>query len=273
METKGFLYIALGQRYVTEAALAVMSLRKIHPQADVTLVTDGPDVLPGFDRVIRREAIRGHENFGKGDISPYYVKIDAMRFSPYDKTIMIDTDAHVQAPIDDIFQLLDRVDLVVSPSSWAVEYKFELTEPGFSEVPECFGSFNTGVLAFKKTEGFEEFRSLWLQLQNEKASLYTTNDQPAFRASLYHSKLPFHILPQQYNVQPWKGILVPSGTGIKIIHTRNPWYIKWAKTYRGSRGPLVVGNIRLWPFFSWYFAKVLNAIPRILRRVGITNKN
>jgi hypothetical protein len=266
MASNGYLFVAFGERYVKEAAVAVQSLRDIHPNANITLVTDGPERLQGFDQVIHRKPLRLEETYSAGDISPYYIKIDAMRNSPYERTLMIDTDAHVQAPIDQIFTLLDNVDLVVTPSAWAVEYKFELTEPGFAEVPECFGSFNTGVIAFKNTPAFEGFRTAWLKLQSEKASAFTTNDQPAFRAALFHSRLPFHVLPQQYNVQPWKGILVPSGTGIKIIHTRNPWYIRFAPNFKGSRGPLGVGNIRLKYSLLWYGAKVLYGLQRLAKR-------
>ena len=99
---QGVLYIAVGEAYVAEARQSAASVKAVMPDVPVTLITSRPQPGTIFDRVI---AITQND----------YRSTDRARLlllSPYERTLFLDTDTYVCAPVDELFTLLEKADRI-----------------------------------------------------------------------------------------------------------------------------------------------------------------
>lgn len=257
----GFLFIGYGKAYVAEAIEAAQSLRRVHPGCQICLVTDAeqeslPDKLFNYIRKFSVKKEMG-DTYADGDRSAYYVKISALLETPFEKTIYLDTDAHVVGRISHLHELLEQFDLLVCPSPHIIHFQFESDTPPFSSIPDCFGTFNTGMLAYRLTDPVKKFITEWDGNHRHFSRPFTTNDQPAFRYTLFHSELRFLVVSDRFNCFAWKSILIPSGNPVSVVHTRNPWMRRWVPTIWKRGAPVAVGNIALRATFLWYLARLL----------------
>ncbi|WP_424019004.1 hypothetical protein ACOZ4N_05905 [Halorientalis pallida] len=190
----GVLYVATGDEYVAEAKRSAETLRDAMPDVSVTLVTDGDLESPLFDRVIRMS-----------DPAYSYVdKITGMELSPYDRTVFLDTDVYVADAVDELFEMLDGVDIAAAV---APNRDLNTTNPG---VPASFPEYNTGVLPY--TDAASDLLDEWKRLYQADHK----HDQPAFREAAYESDLRIATLPREYNcLYGAPGHLV---NDVKILH-------------------------------------------------------
>ena len=126
MQSCGVLYIATGASYLEEARRSAQSVKKHSPTLSIGVVTDQsiqPDA--DFDMVLDVSAntvLEEHqERYLTQDTVPYSRKILPLFQSPFQKTIFLDSDTFVAAPLDELFTLLDHFDLLVTP---AIFYHF-----------------------------------------------------------------------------------------------------------------------------------------------------
>lgn len=266
---RGILYVATGPRYVDEARSSAQSVRACNPGLPVCLVTDQavqPDA--DFDIVLdvhesSSNLTTGQENYLALDRVAYYRKVLPLAGSPFEKTIFLDTDTWVGSPLDDLYMLLDRFDLLVTPAHIVHDYDFEHTEPPFSRIPAAFGYFNTGLLAFRRGSNVETFMRRWVENHVEHTARFTVNDQPAFRLTLFEESANFHVLPSNYNILSWAPFIVPAGGRIVMLHGRNPWLRKWANVFRGGAQPTVTGAWYWRAGLAYQTARVLNLVGRL----------
>jgi hypothetical protein len=166
--SRGFLYIATGERYVEAAARSAASVRAVTPGCEIALATDG-DAPAVFDVAFRVPAEDG-----------YRAKILGMIESPFDQTIMLDVDTHVAADLDEVFLLLDRFDMAL------VHAPNRVTLP-LDDVPPSYPEFNTGVIAYRRNEVAGRVLRAWLveydRLQEHNPP---SKDQPSFRRVAYN---------------------------------------------------------------------------------------
>jgi hypothetical protein len=142
-------------------------------------------------------------------------KIPPLWKSPFERTLFLDTDTIITAPIDDLFDLLDRFDLAAAPDPFWVQ------APG---CPPCFQHLNTGVIAYRRTDKVMDFFRNWFgeyKTELAAASGHLPHDQVSFQRLLYASDLRLYLLPPEYNLRLTCPQLVRIWAKARIIHSRD----------------------------------------------------
>jgi len=199
-QATGIIYCASGEKYIREANVSVSSLKK-HNNVDVTIFVDKENkkIVSGkFDNVLILESPKNN----------YYDKIDAIRASPYNSTIYLDTDTFIIDDIKELFRLLDRFDIAVAHSIGRYS-KFDC-----KDIPFCFVQLNTGVIVYNNNQKIQALTKLWKELSDETRG---GTDQVSFREAFYKSEeLNSYILTPEYNFRlPFPNSLSKK---VKIIH-------------------------------------------------------
>lgn len=203
---RGILYVATGRRYLGETLISARSVRRRLPGVPILLYTDQTDLPAGvFDEVRRLENPR----------HGFIDKIAPLCNTPFERTVFLDTDTLACAPFDDLFTLLDRFDLAVAHAPFRHDRPFV--------TPNCFAELNTGVVAYRRTPEMTALFREWLRVYEAEvaATGRMDSDQPAFRDALYRSRIPFYVLPPEYNLRT----VMPAAVGrcqVRIIHGRGP---------------------------------------------------
>ncbi|MGV3663495.1 MAG: hypothetical protein ACO1TE_25210 [Prosthecobacter sp.] len=219
-------------------------MKRVSPGVKTAIVTDQSVVNRDvFDQVISHRGDEGEAAaFAQKDRGNYFHKISLMALSPFERTIFLDTDTYVARPLEGLFALLDRYDMLVTPSSNAeVDFEFERTHAPFSSIPKELGDFNTGVLAYRWSDAMRQFFQDWAANFDTHGRHLTSNDQPAFRLTLFQSSLRYHTLAPIYNWVSWIPNFIPSGGGVVVLHGRNPWLQKWVRRLDADV-PTIVGS-------------------------------
>lgn len=206
---RAYVYVATGAPYVVEAVHSAESLRRVHPQARICLVTDEAPAERGpFDDIRLTTSVVRRMPIDKA----LACEIDA------DQVIFLDSDTYIVDTIEEIFDLLTRFDLAVYQDPHPGG-NYEL--PG---VPITFSEFNTGVIAFNNNERvktfFRDWRENYERVWEELAAQGQApgNDQAAFRYTLFHCNLrvaplatEYHFIAHNPNRMLWK---------IRLVHGR-----------------------------------------------------
>lgn len=198
--------VAVGASYVAMACNAARTVKRHSPGLPVFLYTDGDISDDCFDRVVPLE-------------TPWRrSKIDAMIDSPFERTLYLDVDLFAVEDISDVFRLLDRFDIALAHDQernskhgraiWRREF------------PACFPQFNSGVVAYARTEPVLTLLRAW------RAAVHDNDlprDQGALRELLWESDLRIATLPPEYNLLETSSIFRMSGASLapRIIH--NYW--------------------------------------------------
>jgi len=173
----------------------------VMPETPISIVADRKPGADLFDEILLDTSAFEKRN-----------KPQAMRRTPYERTIYLDTDTYVHEPINELFDLLDRFDLAVRRNKSEVHVPAVHNGGPNSEVPESFPEFNSGVVPYRKTPAMWEFLHGWerLCLPNHEW------DQRSLRPALYDSSVRFTALPNRYNCMYRNGNVV-SGS-VKVFH-------------------------------------------------------
>ena len=180
----GFIFAVTGPDYTGLARQAAATVAHHHPDIPIDLYTDQPCDDPVFAQV--------HQLTGN---SPR-PRFEALLRSRFERTICLDADLFVIAPIGDIFDVLERFDFAaahdqrsnLSTHTLAIHKK---------PIPTGFPQHNAGVLGLRKSEATDAFLHRW---QSEFAEANLHIDQPVLREVLFDSDLRIATLPEQYNV-------------------------------------------------------------------------
>ena len=187
--SRGIVYLAVGERFVAEAAVSSRSMRR-HLNLPCTIFTNFPDNATRtdcFDQIvsINTSGRRAHRD-----------KLVAMRDSPYDETLFLDTDTFIGAPLDDCWKLLEQFDIAFSSDRGYVD-RF----PAETGVPDSFKEPNLGVVFYRRSDEmdrlFNESLKTYDKFSNTDVNFF--NDQTPFRIALYYSTLRFSILTDEDN--------------------------------------------------------------------------
>lgn len=179
---RGVILAATGEQYVRMAAAAATSLKTAAPDLPIALFTDADAAAGPFDQVVRLA-------------DPWRrSKIDAMIDAPFERTLFIDADVFVLTDVSDVFELLDRFDI-------ALAHDQERNSPHGGATwrrpfPACFPQFNSGVVAFRRTEPVLALLRRWREVVRAEDH---RRDQPALRELLWESDLRIATLPPEYN--------------------------------------------------------------------------
>lgn len=205
MDDRCFVYVATGEGYVREAIHSGETLRRHHPDVPIYLFTDCPPMEIGpFTAVLRPQGLIEYSPIDK--LLAYE--------APHERVVFLDSDTHVLGDLTSIFEVLDTFDIAMLQE---VSRGWDYELPG---VPLAFPEFNTGVVAFRKSDAMRTFFEDWRvnfarfhgKLTPRGASLA---NQPSLRYTLFHSKLRVTALPSEYhflgdfpNYIMWKALLI-----------------------------------------------------------------
>lgn len=202
--TCGVLYVATGTRHTDEMLRSAHSLRKQMPGLPIVLYTDRNPVDAQIFTEIRKmdQPLYSFED-----------KIGPLKESPFERTVLLDTDTYVCASVGDLFEILDRFDLAASHAPFRHDRPFA--------TPNCFCELNTGVLAYRKTPEVLFLFDHWLRLYRESVEMtgIRESDQHAFRQALYESSVRLYVLPPEYNLRTVMPGFLGRGA-VKILHGR-----------------------------------------------------
>ncbi len=203
---RGVLYVATGRRHLGEMLASAESVRRQMGSLPIVLHTDQQNFSADVFSEIRWIEKPRHS---------FIDKIAPLRDTPFERTLFLDSDTYVCAPITDLFDVLDRFELALAHAPLRHDRHFV--------TPNCFPELNTGVMAYRKTPAVDALLADWLRIY-EKEIAETgkmDSDQPAFREALYRSDVRFTIIPSEYNLRT----VMPAAVGrcaVRIIHGRGP---------------------------------------------------
>src|SRR5258708_33999608 len=211
---RGILDTPTGPSYVAEAIGAARSVRDVWPGIPLALITDVSPPPGCFDHVEIVAAARSSRD------KPFLIGR-----SPFEQTIFLDADTYCCAPFPELFDQLDRFELLAALEDGRFSVKVDpvtgeerfVRVPG---IPESFPELNTGVMAFRRTPATTALFQRWIAEYDEVLSgpLSDYHDQPSFRAAIYRSAVQFGVLPSEYNFR--LGCPGSARTRIKVIHGR-----------------------------------------------------
>jgi len=185
----------LGKMYYVDGAKdSSLSIKKIHPNLHITLMTD-------FD-----------SNYNYGDSFDYIenivpkgirVKQDYLILSQYENTLYLDSDTRVVNDIMDVFRIMEKFDIAATFDYVRSSEERNKIWVKYYLIPESFSEFCGGVFLFKKSDKIKKFFEVWKNNYEEWVRLSgTLNDQPSFRVSLWQCEdLRLFVLPQEFNLR------------------------------------------------------------------------
>ena len=219
MESDGIIMFNRGDRMLVRALVCLYSLRK-HYAGNVTFYVQKP--CEGMEEFVKSlkffncDVVRLPE---KNEYKTLVMKNSLFENPPYDKTLWIDSDTIINAPIDDMFANLDEkgVDLCIpSFCGWVStgghiskrikRFKGIAEDKYIKEALESHPAINTGVLSFKKSDRWREFVKYWTDLANQGSIKKVFIPDEISAQILYPSMgewgLKYYIAPREYNVSP-----------------------------------------------------------------------
>ena len=188
MKNRGVVYIVFGEKYIKEAILSASTVKKYSPNLHITFLCD---------QKIDSEFV---DDFKKIKVNHIRPKVDYISFSPYDETLLLDSDTIVNYDITDIFDILKKYDLGICHDLARKRNNVSTLIPPYNEIPYCFPEVNPGVFVFKKSEQVESFFKMWRSYFYKYHGVWPY-EQPTFRVALWESGVNFYILPPEYNIR------------------------------------------------------------------------
>jgi hypothetical protein len=145
-----------------------------------------------------------------------------------DKVLFLDSDTYMCTPVPEIFDILDRFDIVstIAPA--------RVISPTSRAVPATFAEYNTGVLAFRNNDRVKELFRSWFELYKQHPDLYGENDQAPLREAMWQWDGRPYVLPQEYNCR--FGFGGQAAGMIKILHGRSGNMSALAKAINDNQG-------------------------------------
>jgi hypothetical protein len=200
--TRGIVFVAWGDMFIKEALESAAQLRKVM-DLPITLITPEPFQPVGAIDTVINQPFK----------ATYQDKI-LMRLSPYDETIFLDTDTFVLEPLDQIFQMLSKFDLLYQSSGPSLHYELPGVPMGAFEEPSA------GLIAWRKCDAVERFFDLWTEfyVDQERVNGQGAWDQRSFRAALWHGDLRFHPLGRDWQLYSFEAGVPLSW--VRMVHGR-----------------------------------------------------
>lgn len=200
---RGILYIATGERYTREAQQSAESVRN-NVEYPISIFTDCASATGDvFTHVFEIES----------EAEGYHNKIKYMRESPFEKTLFLDTDTHINSDISGIYEILEKYDIGIAhdPSH---------NTHTIPSVPESFPEYNTGVILYKNNQRVSNLLEAWDDFYMGMGNEYNSKDQPAFRRALYQTDIEFVTITREWNCfYNFPGYIAEPP---KILHGRIP---------------------------------------------------
>lgn len=181
--TDGVIYVAKGPGYLDLAERSVRSLRALHPGLEVDLFTDQV-ASPGlFDRVL--------------PIPPGPTpKLACLTETRFDRTLYLDCDTLILAPLGDLFAVADRFELALAHDMRRTSAL--IRESHLERLPYAFPQMNSGVMLYRKSKAMWDFLHDWRRRYHQAGR---GRDQVSLHDLLWASDLRFYVLPPEFNLR------------------------------------------------------------------------
>ena len=180
--SQGVLYLLnWGNSFLTRLAVSLYSLRQHYDGPATVLGSTGGEVdFPLLEQICNdfgTDLIK-FETPGKGRVNSLPIKARLHELTPYDRTLYLDADTVVRAPIDELFDAIGKhCGLVaVQQADWRCGGKIRrrlspYVDAGIlSRPPDNFPAINTGVFGFDRThEVFEVWHDTVIRAIEEEA--------------------------------------------------------------------------------------------------------
>ncbi|MBQ60475.1 MAG: hypothetical protein CMQ19_00215 [Gammaproteobacteria bacterium] len=215
LRQEGVVFVATGNRFLTEAASSAVASRPFLSGRPIALVSDNPSAakdLDVFDQVVEHPDPR---------IS-YRDKIAPLLNLPFSVTLFLDTDARLTASAAPLFAALGRAHLAAAhapvriPTGWADE-----------RIPALFPELNSGVLLLRRSLRTKLLIKRWLSLYDQLQQQFDQNwDQASLRSVVWHLqqrwRLRLLLLPAEANLRTTKPWIAGKGLAVHVVHGRVP---------------------------------------------------
>lgn len=208
---QGYIYVATGEKYIKEAEQSARTLKQVSPQAHITLITNQEYNSSDFDQVkVINYANKDPDDRKEG----YLFKVIGFISSPYEKTIFLDTDTFIAEDPSDAFGMLEFFDILVCH-----DYYDKATVKHNGTVVKGYYPYNTGFVAFRKSEAIYKFLDIWEDVYTNEFDDFW-GDQHAFMKALMLSTARIHVLSSVYNFRFLNNVAFPENEKVKIVHGR-----------------------------------------------------
>lgn len=183
--TDGVIYVATGADYLALAVASARSLRTVEPDLAIDLFTDCAEAVPDglFAQVHRLAQVHSR------------AKLEAMAQTRFARTLYLDCDTLVLAPLGDLFDLLARFDCALAHD---VRRTSDLIREGAVPTPYAFPQLNSGVLLYRRDPTMLAFLGEWARRYHASGA---ARDQPVLKDMLWESDLRFYVLPPEFNLR------------------------------------------------------------------------
>ncbi len=187
----GVLTIATGKaQYIEQAKSLARSCRLHNPALSIAIVTDSRDPTLGrfFNHVISRRPELG---------GPFRQKLSVEQYTPYERTLYIDSDCLVTGPLDHLRKLVDDRDFAIhgqpiSSGFWYTDIAALIARLGVAGVPK----FNSGLFCLRKGQPVDDLlaRARDILDHHESFDLIRTHDnqcgdEPALSIAMAEAKI------------------------------------------------------------------------------------
>lgn len=206
---QGYLYCETGDKFIREAIISAISLKRCNSNAHITLITNEEIENKTFDSIIIK---KNRSVNSKWKLGVQY-KVESLLLSPYEKTFFIDTDTYFIEDSSELFELLEYYDLQIAHAP-DDKNKVVLDDKKL----DGYYPYNTGVIVFNNNSKIKNFFQDWLTIYKAKFDIYP-HDQTPFMEALLLNDIKLHVFHQIYNFRLPFYISIP-GLSVKILHGR-----------------------------------------------------
>jgi len=219
---RGYLIPAIGDNYVACAGRLVDSIRKFHPNANITILTK--DLLP------------------YGDQGVFANDWQVFAASPYRQTIKLEADMICAGPIDHWWTLFEKRDVVVSQGARTF-YDQPATSRYYRKIfdannlPDVYNAITYWRLSATAKEFFTLVRKIFEQWDSYKQILKFPDDVPT--TDVVYAIAAVIVGPEN--------VTLPAGLGPTIVHMKrhiNPIQTNdWTKELTWENDPFRINTV------------------------------
>lgn len=154
-ETRGIVLCAASQPiYLAMAWLAALSIRRQRPDANIHLFSDMASIGLARSRLFSGVSpIEVEHRFASDWVSGKFCKLDALRASPFDRTLYLDCDAVIRSPqFWQVFDWLDGHDMAMTETR---------ADDSFTRRHLGMRLYNAGIIVYRGTPGVRALLADW----------------------------------------------------------------------------------------------------------------
>lgn len=124
-----------------------------------------------------------------------FYRVNAVdQLTEYYRLLFLDSDTYVCAPVYELFDALERFDIMGVISAGRITRRTSIY------IPEAYPEFNGGVMAFRNTKKVRDYWHACQDLYVENVHLYRRGNQGAIRESIWRDKSGLQVgtAPNEY---------------------------------------------------------------------------